>query len=394
MNNGVLKTNQQLLYDLLWFVPEGLREEAVIWLSYLIWLFLLLGIGWIILRFWLFQKILKLISKIFDKITFFVKRWIKFLIIKIFDWDIEEEFLNWVDQVSRSFWYSLYIFLLFNIFGGASLGFLAKIVNSLLLVVIFYEVIQLALKVTIYFLQKYIFTKKDKDTKTTFKLLVFFLKITYWALGLFFLLTNLGIQITPLLAWFGIAWLAISFAFQNILEDIFAFFSIYFDKPFRIGDYVSFDWESWTIKNVGIKSTRIQTLTGDELVVPNKWLTWANVHNFGKLKERRVAFSFWVIYETPLKKLKKIKKLVSKIFEEKEIKSMVRFDRIYFTQLGDFSLNWEVVYYVLSPEYEDYLKVQEYINFRLMEIFAQEGIEFAYPTQVVYVNQVNKMEVS
>ena len=118
------------------------------------------------------------------------------------------------------------------------------------------------------------------------------------------------------------------------------------------------------------------------------------MHNFGKLKERRVAFSFGVVYETSLKKLKKIKKLVPKIFDEKDIVDIVRFERIYFTQLADFSLNWEVVYYVLSQEYEDYLKTQEYINFRLMEIFAQEGIEFAYPTQVVYVNQASKVDVS
>ncbi len=394
MKNSFLETQQQFIDDLLKFLPQSIKGSIVMWLSYLVILFLIVGVGWAVLRFGLLQKVLRLIGKLFDQITIFVKKWIKFLIIKIFDWEIEEEFLNWVDQVSRSFWYSLYIFLFFNILWGWSLGFLAKVVNSVLLIVIFYEVIQLALKITIYFLQKYVFTKKDKDTKTTFRLLVFFLRITYWALGLFFLLTNLGIQITPLLAWFGIAGLAISFAFQNILEDIFAFFSIYFDKPFRIGDYVSFGWESGTIKNVGIKSTRIQTLTGDELVVPNKWLTGANVHNFWKLKERRVAFTFWVVYETPLKKLKKIKKLVPKIFDEKDIKEIVRFERIYFTQLADFSLNWEVVYYVLSSDYEDYLKVQEYINFRLMEIFEQEWIEFAYPTQVVYVNQVNRVDVS
>jgi len=352
-----------------------------------------LAVLYFLLRFGIIKFVCNVLTKILDKVTDWLKRYIKMVIIKVFEWEIEDEFLTWIDQISKAFWYSLYAFVLVNLFGQNFHPFAFKLINTLLLAVIFYELIQLAIKLTLYFLKKFLFRKKDKDSQTTFRLLAFFIKVTYWALGIFVLLTNLGIKITPLLAWFGIAWLAISFAFQNILEDIFAFFSIYFDKPFRLGDYVVFDGESWTIKNVWIKSTRIQTLTGDELVVPNKGLTGTNVHNFGKLKERRVAFTFGVIYETPLEKLRKIKEIVPKIFEEEFLKDLTRFERVYFTQLGDFSLNWEVVYYVLSPEYEDYLKAQEYVNFRLMEIFAQEGIEFAYPTQVVYVNQVNKVEV-
>jgi len=192
----------------------------------------------------------------------------------------------------------------------------------------------------------------------------------------------MGIEVTSLIAGLGIGGVAIAFALQGILSDLFASFSIYFDKPFRIGDFITVGTDSGTVQKIGIKTTRIKTLQGEELVISNAELTTARVQNFKKMQERRGSLQFGVTYETASDKVKGINTTVEQIFESLK---MGRLDRVHFTSFGDSALIFDVVFYSESAAYADFLDLQQAFNFALMDKFAKDGVEFAYPTQVVYL---------
>jgi len=207
-----------------------------------------------------------------------------------------------------------------------------------------------------------------------------------WALAVIIVLSNFGYNLSTLAAGLGIGGIAIAFAFQAILGDIFASFSIYFDKPFKVGDFIIIGDDLGTVKHIGIKTTRIQTLQGQELIVSNKELTETRVHNYKSMERRRIAFTFGVEYDTKLNKLKKILEIVKEVFDKIKDADL---DRVHFKQFGDFSLNFEVVYYVNKPDYLAYMDTQQEVNFALKERFEKEGIVFAFPTQTLYLNKVS-----
>jgi small-conductance mechanosensitive channel len=205
-----------------------------------------------------------------------------------------------------------------------------------------------------------------------------------WGIGLIFLLDNLGVDISAVVAGLGIGGIAVALAAQAILGDLFSYFTIFFDKPFEIGDFVTVDDKTGTIEYIGIKSTRIRALSGEQLVLSNTDLTSSRIHNFKKLQRRRITFQLGVIYQTPADKLKIIPEIVKQIIVDH---SDAEFDRGHFKAFGDFSLNFEFVYYVLSSEYSIYMDIQQAINFKIFEKFEEEGIEFAYPTQTLFMNK-------
>lgn len=237
------------------------------------------------------------------------------------------------------------------------------------------------------------FLEKDEDgdgvtdpaSATASDMVTLLAKIVLWVFGVIFVFSNLGIEVTSLVAGLGIGGIAVAFALQGILSDLFSSFSLYFDKPFRVGDYIVIGQDSGTVEKIGIKTTRIRTLQGEELVVSNAELTTTRVQNFKKLKERRVSFKFGILYETPKEKVKEVNAIIEEIF--KRVMGG-RLDRVHFTGFGDSALLFEVVYYVESNDYVDYLDIQEQMNHELLERFADKGIEFAYPTQTVYTKKV------
>ncbi len=229
--------------------------------------------------------------------------------------------------------------------------------------------------------------KKSQGDKLDNTILRFFhnaLKIGLWVSAVILILQNLGYEVGALLGGLGIAGIAIAFALQNILTDIFSFFSIYFDKPFRKGDFIIVDNDMGTVEHIGIKSTRIRTLQGQQLIISNQELTSVRVNNYKRMEERRAVFHFRIRYETPPTLVKKIPELIKKIIENNE---RTRFDRAHFTEFGDSSLNFEVVYYVDTQDYNVYRDVQQDINIAVMETFTKNRIEFAYPTQLVYLRK-------
>jgi len=203
------------------------------------------------------------------------------------------------------------------------------------------------------------------------------------------ILAVLKIDLSGIVVGLGVGGIAIAFALQNVLSDAFSAFSIYFDKPFEIGDYIVVGDHSGTVKKIGIKSTRVQLLQGEELVLSNSVLTTSSVRNFKKMRKRRISFSFGVTYATPTNKLKKIPDIIRDIIDGDKLEYVDKLDRVHFTEFGDFSLNFDIIYYLKTKDYVKYKDTQQEINFAIKEAFEKEGIEMAFPTQTIFLNKEN-----
>lgn len=199
-----------------------------------------------------------------------------------------------------------------------------------------------------------------------------------------FILSSTGYDITTFVAGLGIGGIAVAFALQSILVDVFASFSIYFDKPFQTGDFIEFNNNKGYVKKVGIKSTRILALQGHEIVVSNKQLTETILNNYKKIEKRRILFNIGVTYDIRTEKLREIPSIIKNIIEKIQLTEI---DRIHFSQFGDFSLIFEVVYYVLSDDYNKYMDIQHEINLAIKDRFDESGIEMAFPTQTIHISK-------
>jgi small-conductance mechanosensitive channel len=210
--------------------------------------------------------------------------------------------------------------------------------------------------------------------------------IVIWAIALVFLLDNLGVKISAVVAGLGIGGVAVALAAQAVLGDLFGYFVIFFDKPFEIGDFIIVGDKMGAVEQIGIKTTRLRAIGGEQLVFSNKDLTDSRVHNFKKMERRRVVFKLGVIYQTPSEKLKAIPQIVKSIIEKQ---NDATFDRGHFATYGDFSLDFEFVYYVTGADYTKYMDIQQAINMAIFETFEREKIEFAYPSQTLFVNKAD-----
>lgn len=222
----------------------------------------------------------------------------------------------------------------------------------------------------------------DRAVVGSLAVIGFIVRVAIWALLALLTLDNLGIDVTALVAGLGIGGIAIALAVQNILGDLFASLSITFDKPFVLGDFLIVDDFLGSVEYIGIKSTRLRSLSGEQIVMSNADLLKSRVRNYGRMIERRVVFATSVTYETPIEKLERIAPLIREIIEAQ---SDTRFDRSHFAKHGPSSLDFETVYYVLSADFNRYMDIQQATNLRLHREFARLGIEFAYPAQKVFV---------
>jgi len=225
---------------------------------------------------------------------------------------------------------------------------------------------------------------EEGAARTTTAVVGFIGRLVLWSIVLLMVLDNLGFNVTTLVASLGIGGIAVALAAQNILGDIFASVSIAVDKPFVIGDFIIIDDFMGTVEYIGLKTTRLRSLSGEQIIFANTDLLKSRIRNYKRMNERRVLFTFGVIYQTPLEKLERIPVMVREIIESQD---RARFDRAHFMKYGDSSLDFEVVYYVNDRDYNIYMDVQQAINLALFRRFEKEGIEFAYPTRTLYVSQ-------
>lgn len=236
--------------------------------------------------------------------------------------------------------------------------------------------------INIYFKRK----KVNEIRQRSLKWLVVSVKIVITGIMLLILLDNLGIKISTLVAGLGIGGIAVAFASQAILGDLFSFFVIMFDRPFETGDFIIVDDLMGTVEHVGIKTTRVRSLGGEELIFSNTSLTNARVRNYKRMARRRIVFKLGVTYQTSLENMKEIPEIIKEIISSE---SEILFDRAHFASYGDFALIYEVVYNVLNSDYNRYMDIQQSINFKIKEEFAKRKIGFAYPTQTLFINKVN-----
>ncbi len=210
------------------------------------------------------------------------------------------------------------------------------------------------------------------------------IRLALWLSAFLMVLANLGINVTSLIAGLGIGGLAIALALQSVLGDLFSSLTILLDKPFKIGDFIVIGDQMGTVEKIGIKTTRIRLLEGEELIVANSVLTSSNVRNFGNRDHRRVVFNVGVVYGTPLKKLQLIPSIIKESIE-KENKTEVEFAS--FKEFGDYSLVFETAFYIYSPAYVEYMETRERINLNIASRFEEEGIDMAFPTTTVHLKK-------
>lgn len=254
-------------------------------------------------------------------------------------------------------------------------------------VIITFFVVRTIISALGYALKSY--AKKSEDSEKREKQLrgiSGLINLVIWFIALIFLLDNFGVKISAVVAGLGIGGIAIALAAQAVLGDLFSYFVIFFDRPFEIGDFIIVGDKRGAIEHIGLKTTRIRALGGEILIFSNTDLTNSRVHNFKKMERRRVVFNLGVTYQTTAQKLKMIPQIVKKIIDEQ---IDATFDRGHFASYGDFSLNFEFVYYVVGADYNKYMDIQQSINLTIYETFEKEGIEFAYPTQTLFVSKEN-----
>ncbi len=225
----------------------------------------------------------------------------------------------------------------------------------------------------------------DRAAVGSLGIIGFVINVVIWAMVLLLTLDNLGIDITALIAGLGIGGIAVALAVQNVLGDLFASLSITLDRPFVVGDFLILGDFLGSVEYIGIKSTRLRSLSGEQIIISNSDLLSSRVRNYGRMNERRVVFGTRLAYETPLEELEKVPGLIREIIESQG-NANTRFDRSHFAKHGVDAIEYETVYYVLSADYNKYMDIQQTITVTLHRELQQRGLRFAYPTQRLYLH--------
>jgi small-conductance mechanosensitive channel len=269
----------------------------------------------------------------------------------------------------------------------------ALYVVTVILVTFF--IVKLIVNIIRFSMNAYLVRKGEAETKQRqIKGVLSFVNFFIWAIGIVFLLDNLGFEISAVIAGLGIGGIAIALAAQTILGDLFSYFVIFFDRPFEIGDFVVVGDKLGSVEYIGIKTTRIRSISGEQVIFSNTDLVNSRLHNYKRMERRRVLFSIGVVYQTKASQLAEIPELIKSIIESVPDTT---FDRAHFAKYGDSSLNYEIVYFVQSPEFNTYMNIHQKINLMIFEEFEKRGIEFAYPTQTLFLNKAdneNKVETT
>ena len=222
--------------------------------------------------------------------------------------------------------------------------------------------------------------RKDEPQERTTQLtgILIVVKVLVWIGGILMLVENLGYNITTIITGLGIGGIAIALAAQNILSDLFSYFVIFFDKPFEIGDTISVNNVTGTVERIGIKTSHIRSVSGEQLIMPNAELVKSTIKNIKRLQRRGVTFKLNVRYDTSEEKLKALPELIQSIINKQP---HAKFDRCHLVAFGDFSLSYEVLYFIDNSDYKIYLDIQQNIFLEIMDAFSKQGIDFAFPGQ-------------
>lgn len=215
----------------------------------------------------------------------------------------------------------------------------------------------------------------DAARTTTVTALGYLARVLLWSVILLLALDNMGFNVTTLIAGLGITGIAVALAMQNILGDLFSSLSIMLDKPFVIGDFIVVDDFMGSVEYIGLKTTRVRSLFGEQIIFSNTDLLKSRVRNYKRMLERRVVFKLAVTYENPLDHLRLIPSLIKEAIESQP---HARFDRAHFKEFREFALSFEIVYFIDNADYAQYMDTQQAINLAIFEKFHAREIEFAH----------------
>lgn len=263
-----------------------------------------------------------------------------------------------------------------------------QIINNLMMVVIVFFVIRILILVVqksfIAFVRRQHHGEAQLEQLSGLLLVI---NIIGWSVGVMFLMGNLGYNVTTIIAGLGIGGIAIALAAQAVLGDFFSYFVLFFDKPFDVGDFIEVDGLYGTIENMGLKTTVLRELVGDELTIPNSTLAKAKIHNYSRMSDRRITFHVDIVKETSLDKVKLFAEAVNQMIKKHPKADLVRG---HLLELADFSFKYEFTYYVTDADYTIYLDVQQAFNFGILELLEQHKIKLAYPTQRLNISNPEK----
>ena len=269
---------------------------------------------------------------------------------------------------------------------------ISKILEVIFVVIITYYSIRLVSSIIVMLLQTYIRKQEGGEEKVKqMGGVILIINILIWITGLVFMIGNLGYDVSAIIAGMGIGGIAIALAAQNIIGDLFNYFVIFFDRPFEVGDFLVIEDKNGIVDKIGIKTTRIKTLSGEQLVFSNSDMTSSRIHNYKKMQRRRIVFGVGVTYETPLEQVKMIPGILKGIVESEK---RVDFDRAHFKAFGDSSLDFEIVYIINSADFNTYMDIQQDFNLQIYQKFEELGISIAFPTRTLYLRNENGMKLN
>jgi small-conductance mechanosensitive channel len=306
----------------------------------------------------------------------FLKEWVKKT-----ETQIDDVLLEILSEIKKPFFFAISFYHALS-YITIPAPFL-KIIKFIVLAVVMISILQALTRVLTFALGILVFGDKSTDPvrKNALKNVEALLKFGLWTAGFLFYLDNLGINVTSVLAGLGIGGIAVALAAQNILGDTFSSFTIFLDRPFEVGDAIEVGGLNGVVENIGLKTTRVRSVSGELLVFGNSDLTSSRIRNFQKMSNRRVVFKIGVVYQTPKEKLQMIPAMI-----QSAISALpnVSFDRAHLQTFGDSALVFESVYFVNNSDYKLFMDIQQSINFKIIEEFSFAGIEFAYPTHTVF----------
>jgi len=339
----------------------------------------LIAIGYFVILWLAFRLLQRLLLSALKKVARRTKNEIDDTLIKI------------VSQIRPSFYFTLAAYVSLHTLSLNDLA--ARLVNGAAVIMVVYQIV-MSLQIMLDFIVRRKLSAlqqadaneegEGRNLEGALGIINQIAKVVLWSVGLLFILSNLGINITSLVASLGIGGIAAALALQGILGDLFSSLAIYLDKPFAVGDAIKLGEVTGTVENIGIKTTRLRSISGEEVIIPNQELTSGQVTNLKRMKERRVKFQLGLNYSTPSEKVKIIPDLLGDIISRQ---ANVRFDRAHFEEFGDSALIFEIVYHITSREYIDYMNAQQDINLAIKEAFEQTEIELAFPTQTVHLQK-------
>ena len=263
-----------------------------------------------------------------------------------------------------------------------------KIIKVIVAAFITFFILRLISSVALQGLQSYVRRQGHGEEKLKqLGGIMLLLNIIIWTLGFIFFFDNLGYNVSAIITGLGIGGIAIALAAQNILGDLFNYFVIFFDRPFEIGDFIVLDDKKGNVEHIGIKTTRLKSLTGEQLILSNSDLTKSRLHNFKRMERRRIEFSIIASYATPPNLVKEVPVIIRNIITS--IRG-ITLDRTHFLSYGEYGFKFETVYFVENAEYNVYADIQQEINLKILEAFEQRDIQFAQPGQPVIRSRKDK----